>query len=207
MVAEALHFRGLTHGQSQRLEEAVADFSLVIHLPGAPVEVVAQSLMARAWTDVQIGRAGEALSDLEQVFRQPLIGIIPRLPGFHPLVLLGALVQALLQFAGGKSQWEPRAKRFVELLAGCHLAGHLGQVLVYHLRPLADSHLNSTGLDQWAAGWVAAGAGHAELEVPLRLLLNGIAWIKTKDESSLLSLAKEERRIVREALGLPPEGN
>jgi hypothetical protein len=33
----------------------------------------------------------------------------------------------------------------------------------------------------------------------------GIEWIKTEDEGSLLDLVKEERVIVRQALGLEPE--
>jgi hypothetical protein len=43
--------------------------------------------------------------------------------------------------------------------------------------------------------------------IPLRLLKVGIAYLKTqpRDETVLLELPKEERLLVREALGLPIE--
>jgi hypothetical protein len=44
-----------------------------------------------------------------------------------------------------------------------------------------------------------------QLDIPLRLLRTGIAWLKTKDEGQLLTLPREERRLLREALKLPPE--
>lgn len=38
------------------------------------------------------------------------------------------------------------------------------------------------------------------------MLRTGVEWIKTKDEGAMLDLVKEERAIVRQALGLESEG-
>jgi hypothetical protein len=45
------------------------------------------------------------------------------------------------------------------------------------------------------------------MRLPLRLLKVGIAYLKTqpRDETVLLQLLKEERALVRQALGLPNE--
>ena len=43
------------------------------------------------------------------------------------------------------------------------------------------------------------------MEIPLRLLRVGLGFLKTRDEGGLLELVSEERRVLREALGLPPE--
>jgi hypothetical protein len=37
------------------------------------------------------------------------------------------------------------------------------------------------------------------------MLRVGVEWIKTENEGALLDLVKEERMIVRQALGLEPE--
>jgi len=62
-------------------------------------------------------------------------------------------------------------------------------------------------MDQWLAGWVNATPEGKGMELPLRLLRVGIAYLKTKprDETVLLGLPKEERALVRQALGLPAE--
>lgn len=43
------------------------------------------------------------------------------------------------------------------------------------------------------------------LEIPLRLLRAGIDYLKTQHVASLLVLPAEERRILRQTLGLPAE--
>ncbi len=73
------------------------------------------------------------------------------------------------------------------------------------LSKLAKANLNATGLDAWVALWRELGAPHDELTVPLRLLETGVAYLKTKDEGVLFDLPKEERSILRQNLGLPPE--
>jgi len=41
-----------------------------------------------------------------------------------------------------------------------------------------------------------------QLDIPLRLLRAGIAWLQTKDDVHLLRLPSEERRLLRQALRL-----
>jgi hypothetical protein len=72
---------------------------------------------------------------------------------------------------------------------------------------LADSPLSSAGLDQWLSGWVSETSRYPAMQLPLRLVLTGIGYLKTqpRDETVLLQLPKEERALVRQALGLPNE--
>jgi hypothetical protein len=75
------------------------------------------------------------------------------------------------------------------------------------LAKLSQSHLNRAGLDQWLSGWETASAGHPPMQLALRLLRVGIAYLKSepRSESVLLDLPREERSLVRQALGLPAE--
>jgi hypothetical protein len=64
-------------------------------------------------------------------------------------------------------------------------------------------------MDQWLAGWKSAASAEPAMQVPLRLLRAGIAYLKTspRDEAVLLQLPSEERSLVRLALGLPEESS
>ncbi len=78
------------------------------------------------------------------------------------------------------------------------------------LPAIAASPLNHAAWDAWADAWEAARAAlptqdQDQLDIPLRLLRTGIAWLKTKDDAHLLTLPSEERRLLREAPNLPPE--
>jgi hypothetical protein len=107
--------------------------------------------------------------------------------------------------------------RWVQLLT--QVTGHfarfggltgLGEAAVKHLPAIGISPLNHAAWDAWANAWESARAAlppeyRDQLDIPLRLLRAGIAWLKSKDDAHLLTLPREERRILREALELPAE--
>ena len=74
-----------------------------------------------------------------------------------------------------------------------------------HLAQLEDSPLSQEGLKTWLEEWESVSASHPAIKLPLRLVRVGIAYFSSRprDESVLLQLPMEERRILREALGLP----
>ena len=114
---------------------------------------------------------------------------------------------AIFRQFGSPATWQARLSEAVKLYAEHESLPHLGDALVRHLAQLAKSPLNSAGLDQWLASWEHATSQHAAMRLPLRLLKVGIAYLKTqpRDETVLLQLLKEERALVRQALGLPSE--
>ena len=114
---------------------------------------------------------------------------------------------AIFRQIGSPATWQAQLAEAVKIYAEHNSLPHLGDALVRHLAQLAESSLNSAGLDQWLASWEHATSQLAAMRLPLRLLSVGIAYLKTqpRDETVLLQLPKEERALVRQALGLPNE--
>jgi len=59
-------------------------------------------------------------------------------------------------------------------------------------------------LTGWIELWGELAQKHPELEMPVRLYEVGIRYLQTKDERAFLDLLQEERKILRDALELPP---
>ena len=118
-----------------------------------------------------------------------------------------AAVGAVFRHIGSPLTWEARLATLAALCAEHGYTANLGDAFVRHLAKLADSPLNSAGLDQWLSGWESETSRHPAMQLPLRLVRTGIAYLKTqpRDETVLLQLQKEERTLVRQALGLPSE--
>lgn len=108
------------------------------------------------------------------------------------------------------TRWTQLLSEFTGHFARFGALTQLGETAVRHLPKIAASPLNHAAWDAWVGAWEAAQAAlpesdRATLDIPLRLLRTGVAWLKTKDEAHLLSLLSEERRLLREALGLAQE--
>ncbi len=96
-------------------------------------------------------------------------------------------------------------KQILPLLVERNFTTGLSTALVRHLEKLKQSDLNHAALDRWVSDWENVSRDYPELQMGIRMLRAGVEWIKTKDEGALLDLVKEEREIVRQALGLEPE--
>ena len=107
-------------------------------------------------------------------------------------------------------RWTTLLTEFANHFARFDGLTQFGEAAVKHLPIIADSPLNHAAWDAWVVAWESAQASLPEdardqLDIPLRLLRTGVAWLKTKEDGKLLTLAREERSILRQALNLPPE--
>ena len=102
---------------------------------------------------------------------------------------------------------QARLAETVKLYAEHNALSALGDALVRHLAELKESVLNSEGLDKWLMSWESAASENPAMQLPVRLLRGGIAYLKTspRDEGVLLQLPAEERSLVRQALALEEE--
>ena len=201
LVACAITIRGAAHGIAGQAEKAIADLTRAVELPGASVESVA---LAKGWLAAVSFSGDQWNQGMEQLRnfldeRGLVLGLIP------PVTAVA--IKAIFRHIGSPETWQARLTETAKIYAEHNSLPHLGDALVRHLAQLAKSNLNSAGLDQWLASWERATSQHAAMRLPLRLLKVGIAYLKTqpRDETVLLQLPKEERTLVRQALGLPNE--
>lgn len=102
-------------------------------------------------------------------------------------------------------KWRMVLKRIWPKIAELSFISSLTTALVRHLEKLKVDDLNAAALDRWVADWEAVSSELPEMQIGNRMLRAGVEWIKTKDDGALLDLVKEERAIVRQALGLNEE--
>jgi len=79
----------------------------------------------------------------------------------------------------------------------------LGWALLDLLKYIKENQ--PSAIDAWLNTWIVESKDYPQLSIPVKLLKVGVDYIKTSDESVLLQLPQEERRIVRQALKLPEE--
>jgi len=206
-IANALNNRGVCHGGAGRTAEAIADYTRAIELPGAPQEQIARALNNCAVAHSKNQEYALVLADLralfglsdEKVVREALA---PRL--HHKAREIVTAAFASTTDAGG---WTALLTEFARHFARFGGLTQWGEAAVKHLPTLAESPLNHAAWDAWGNAWEAARLALPEenrdqLDIPLRLLRAGIAWLQTKDDVHLLRLPSEERRLLREALRL-----
>jgi tetratricopeptide (TPR) repeat protein len=201
LVAQALVRRGLALDQTDRAEEAIADWTRAAELPGAPADLAALAKGCLATASFNTDQWSDGVEQLRSIRgeRNAVSSPIP--------VVTDAAIEAIFRQIGSPETWQARLAEAATIYTEHDSLPHLGDALVRHLAQLAKSPLNSAGLDQWLASWEQATSQHAAMRLPLRLLGAGIAYLKTqpRDETVLLQLPKEERTLVRQALGLPSE--
>jgi tetratricopeptide (TPR) repeat protein len=201
LLTKALVNRAITFDQTGRTQDAMADCKRAVSLEGAPSDVVIRAKGLLASILIRLGRWSEGLSFIP--------GSLDGRATPDPVapVVADAVIEALFQQVGEREVCRARAAQVTLLYAEYKALPGLSISLVFHLSKLAKSNLNSAGLDEWLSHWQMASAKHEEMELPLRLLAAGIAYLKTtpRDEGALLALPKEERGLVRQALGLEKE--
>jgi tetratricopeptide (TPR) repeat protein len=236
-IAAALNNRGTEFAQAGRTQEAISDWTRVIELADAPVEPLAMALNNRALQLSKTGDPSRAISDYERVINLPqapaiqvaraklklaesffcldqwdagikYLGACLNEKTVFSLEQVGnAALGAVFRHISSPQIWQARLATLARLCAEHDCTANLGDAFVRHLAKLAVSPLSSAGLDQWLNGWESETSGHPAMQLPLRLVRTGIAYLKTqpRDETVLLQLPKEERVLVRQALGLPNE--
>ncbi|MGL4398804.1 MAG: tetratricopeptide repeat protein [Luteolibacter sp.] len=104
-------------------------------------------------------------------------------------------------------KWMLAMKQILPLLVERNFTTGLSTALVRHLEKLKQSDHNNAALNRWVSDWENVSRDYPGLQVGIRMLRAGVEWIKTTDDGALLDLVKEERVIVRQALGLEPESD
>lgn len=209
-LACALGYRAAILDSANRGDEAYSDYTRAISLPHAPIEMLAIAHFDRAFTLAVNRPVGERLGDIARLLDLVSGGRMADQITANLSPLSDLVVLEIFALTTDPYRWTEQLTLFVGLFDRHDALGHLGDEVVRHLPNLAESPLNHAAWDAWADAWEAAQAAlpaerQDRLEIALRLLRTGIAYLKTNDEGRLLTLASEERRILREALKLPPE--
>ncbi|MCB1224531.1 MAG: tetratricopeptide repeat protein [Verrucomicrobiales bacterium] len=212
LVAQALYNRGVTRDQ---LDEEMADYTRVIELPDAPVELVVMALNNRGTLFQGEQNWAAAINDFQRLLSMPSAPEIEDVLNRGRLAHVGkASVTAVFAESSDPSRWSGRIASFLKGFANHNALKLLGEALVKYLPQIGASALNHSAWDAWANTWEREWQAFRselpeehrdDLTIPLRLLRVGIDYLKAEDEGELLALPLEERRILREALELPPE--
>ena len=209
-IAGALFSRGVAQGYSGKISEVIPDHTPAIELPGVPPEVFAELLSNRASCHANLAQHEAVLRDLGQLFM--LLDERASREILSPGLYKEAREVVTSVFAGttDPARWVQLLTQFTGHFARFGGLTGLGEAAVQHLPEIDISPLNHAAWDAWSNAWESARAAlppehRDQLDIPLRLLRAGIAWLKSKEDAHLLTLPREERRILREALELPAE--
>jgi tetratricopeptide (TPR) repeat protein len=209
-VVKALVNRGIAHWEAGRTVEEINDYTQAIEMPGAMPPNIAWALNNRAFRYAAQGKHESVLCDLRLLFTLPDENVmqeicIPRLQYWTSEV-----ATAIFAVTTDAARWTSLLIEFAGYFSRFGALTQLGEAAVKHLPTLSTSPLNHAAWDAWIAAWEAARASlptenQDQLDIPLRLLRTGIAWLKDKNDAHLLTLPREERLLLREAIELPPE--
>jgi hypothetical protein len=209
-IAWAFVSRGVAQEYSGKISEVIPDHTPAIELPGVPPEVFAELLSNRASCHANLAQHEAVLRDLGQLFM--LLDERASREILSPGLYKEAREVVTSVFAGttDPARWVQLLTQFTGHFARFGGLTGLGEAAVQHLPDIGISPLNHAAWDAWSNAWESARAAlppehRDQLDIPLRLLRAGIAWLKSKDDAHLLTLPREERRILREALELPAE--
>ena len=148
---------------------------------------------------------------------EPLFGLYRWKPGFsalrHAFAAHGAnpaddtqsIIHLIHRQSDGLTMLRDHVCELVDTYATHNQLPRLGNGLVRSLREIEAEMLSEKALYAWRDIWLEEGAGHTELEIPLRIFKVGIEYLSKPDEGVLIDLVSTERSILRQALGLEPE--
>ncbi len=199
LVAEAFLCRGFAYRHQADKANSINDFTAVIKMGDAPPDRIAQAFFIRSAVHADSGNVDLATNDLCELVtfsKNDLRTTIETDPsGFCSTVI------AVL-FASPQANRIGIAEKVLQRVTEQKIEDAFGQALIEQLSYLKDSDWSADDLKAWNQLWQQLGAENESLRVPLRLLGTGTDYLVTKKETSLLELPLEERRIIRNILGL-----
>ncbi|MES2505571.1 MAG: hypothetical protein V4599_02640 [Verrucomicrobiota bacterium] len=209
-IAKVLNYRAFALRQLGDVEGAIMDYNRVIQLSEAPTEELAQSRYFRAILSMEQRRYEASLDDMSQFYLLADANTLSELTNSDIGSLAERAVSLIFAHTTDPQRWLACIIELLPHFSRFNSLSQLGEALVQHLPKLAESLLNHAAYDAWCDAWnhgcMALRQGEQDyLEIPLRMLGAGIEYLKTKDETKLLILASEERKLLRQALKLPPE--
>lgn len=186
----------------------------IISIPNLSKNYLARAYFMRGMAARFGGKVEAALDDFEKPFF--LADDIPYddflLPDFFSSLEMVSpqIVTLLLALCHDAALLSSRIQRFLAGFAKHNALDCLATEMLEQLPYVANSPLSADGHQIWLKGWSDAsqtltGEGRALMELTLALVRVGIDYLKNKDESILLSLPLEQRRLLRAALNLTPE--
>jgi hypothetical protein len=188
------------YGQQGDIELAISDYSAVIAMTDAPVELRASALFARAVANRRTKHFKKSEADFEAVLAIPSIPADKRTDALFAIVepmidhcsledvktaLSRAFVEGspetneyggaphdLLSMVLGRSpaQWA----NYISVIASMYIeygcADKLGQGITKSIQHLDEGGFSKSQIESWNAAWQQAGQGCDALEIPLRCL-------------------------------------
>ncbi len=210
-VAKAFHNLGLSHHKNKCIDAAIEEYTKVIEMPEAPTELVIKAHTNRGFAAHAVGDHQLGLESFRKLLEIPKAADIEQtlIPSRLAAVSY-VVVDLIFSESSDPKRWLGRISTFLQRFAHRAALPSLGEALVKQLPKVGESALNHAAWDAWVEAWTDEGdklkpEDREQLDIPLRLLRTGIAYLKSEDEGELLALHAEERAILREALNLPPE--
>lgn len=179
-----------------RSEEAIADYSTVCEMSSTPKFAKADALSDWALILLQQGEWNHAIDKLENALdlSSELEQTCPNCAHDY--------IDAIARASTREEAWKPVVDQLLAVYAKQNVLSLLGEGLVRSLGSLRRALFNEQGLRAWHRTWVTAGKPFEQLKIPLRIFSVGIEFLIKSDANVLLDLAKEERQILRDVLGL-----
>ena len=200
-LARALNDRGLIFRQQGDFTRAAADFKAITEHPRATPGQQVDGYLALA--EIHIGQRewGDVFADLESALHRGR-DVQPAYTGNTK-----DIISALYQWVPANKKLAIRIGEIAKIYRCYEAESVLGEALIQHLGDWRNSPSEKPSVEQmgtWKKYWEEACAGMSELDLALRIFRTGIDFLKspTEDRSILTELNQEERKILKQALGL-----
>lgn len=200
--------RGISHIASQGFSHAKDDLTAALGLPSGPIQLANAIFIRASLHSENNPYQATALEDVREFLKQPNTIHAPESIASYQMARL--TISCIFSITTDAVLWANLLSEFAGHFSRLGGLTVFGEAAVKQIPSIAESPLNHDAWDSWGDSWEAARESLPEnardqLNIPLRLIRAGIAWLKDKNEAHLLTLAREERRILREALNIPEE--
>lgn len=206
LVTKSLCSRAQIRLNKDELKLAVDDLSHVISHPKVPIRTKLAALGVRSVSSFDAENCVKDIAEFFSLQKDVSIKFGSKLTNLFAKHALRTIFV--------RSTYSDDYFGLVEVLLttfkDAHLLSVLGDKLVRQLSDFASHAVAADLCRKWEGAWSGLVAklsdeDRVQMEIPLRLLRTGLAYLESRMEGELLALPAEERKIVREALGLGTE--
>lgn len=198
LVVDALLNKVVALEQLGHVEQAISDCSSLMQMEDMPIGVA--SRLRFIWANLIMPRGAwdEALDLIRQAFSLvhdascEYAGNVPK------------YIRSIFEMGQTVDMWAPKVSEFLEVYSeNCALDG-ICFGLVWSIPMIEECQtMSADGLSSWCDVWADQIEKYPELEMPVRLMRIGVEYFTLgKNEAVLYELPEEERRILKQVLGL-----
>ena len=203
------NLRALARFQNNLLDSAYNDLALGLEHLGHKHPFCADMLLNQGYVSLAQRKHSQGIAHLREFCSHPTSLLVASTSADIGWSIAHCTVAAIF-WSGATTKWVSLSKEFTGYFVHLELLPRLGHALLELLGKFDKSPFNHEALELWIQVWADATSmlplkDRHHLEFPLGLLRVGINYLKTKNEGDLLTLPLEQRRILRQALGLEPE--